>query len=56
MVLKADEKMDRQAIEKYILKTYDSIAEYPWHTAPRYAVYRHEDNRKRFTYAEFKLE
>ncbi|MBE6913210.1 MAG: MmcQ/YjbR family DNA-binding protein [Ruminococcaceae bacterium] len=40
--------MTRQEIEKYILKTYGSVAEYPWNTAPKYAVYRHEDNRKWF--------
>ena len=40
--------MTRQEIEKYILKTYGSVAEYPWITAPKYAVYRHEDNRKWF--------
>ena len=40
--------MTRQEIEKYILKTYGSVAEYPWITAPRYAVYRHADNRKWF--------
>ena len=40
--------MTRQEIEKYMLETYGSVAEYPWITAPKYAVYRHEDNRKWF--------
>ena len=40
--------MTRQEIEKYILKTYGSVAEYPWITAPKYAVYRHAENRKWF--------
>lgn len=40
--------MTRQEIEKYILKTYGVAPEYPWITAPKYAVYRHEENRKWF--------
>lgn len=40
--------MTRHEIEKYILKAYGSVAEYPWITAPKYAVYRHFENRKWF--------
>lgn len=40
--------MNREAIEKHILKSYGSNPEYPWMSAPGYAVYRHGDNKKWF--------
>ncbi len=43
-----DTIMRRIDIEKYILNTYGSMAEYPWFKWPNYAVYRHNDNKKWF--------
>ena len=40
--------MTRAEIEKYIAETYGATPEYPWLSAPRYAVYRHGNNRKWF--------
>ena len=40
--------MDRQELDEYLQKTYSTAAEYPWKTAPSYAVYRHADNKKWF--------
>lgn len=40
--------MDRAALNSYIAQTYAVAAEYPWMKYPRYAVYRHQSNRKWF--------
>ena len=40
--------MNRESIEKHMLKTYGCSPEYPWMSAPGYAVYRHGDNKKWF--------
>ncbi|MBQ3151775.1 MAG: MmcQ/YjbR family DNA-binding protein [Clostridia bacterium] len=40
--------MNREQLIKYIAQTYGSDAEYPWASAPRYAVFRHANNRKWF--------
>ena len=40
--------MTRQELDKLIVDTYAVSAEYPWGSAPTYAVYRHENNKKWF--------
>ena len=40
--------MTRQELDKFIYDTYSVSAEYPWASAPSFAVYRHENNKKWF--------
>ena len=40
--------MNRKELEKYILDTYGVSPEYPWVTAPTFAVFRHASNQKWF--------
>lgn len=40
--------MTRESVERYILNRYKVSAEYPWFSAPGYAVYRHTENKKWF--------
>jgi len=40
--------MDRKEFIEYIFETYGVQDEYPWKSAPSYAVFRHKDNRKWF--------
>lgn len=40
--------LDRKAFNKYINETYGVTAEYPWVSAPSFAVYRHSSNKKWF--------
>lgn len=40
--------MTRQQLDSYITEKYSSLAEYPWQSAPSFAVYRHENNKKWF--------
>ena len=40
--------MTRQQLDSYITEKYSSLAEYPWASAPSFAVYRHENNKKWF--------
>ncbi len=40
--------MKRDGFEKYIEETYGANAEYLWRSAPSFAVFRHQDNRKWF--------
>lgn len=40
--------MNRKELNKYIEKAYDVKAEFPWLSAPSFAVYRHESNQKWF--------
>ena len=40
--------MDRIKFDKYITKVYGVAAEYPWVSAPSFAVYRHSNNNKWF--------
>ena len=40
--------MNRQELDKYLQETYNAEPEYPWSSAPSYAVYRHENNKKWF--------
>lgn len=40
--------MNREELIKYIAEIYSTDAEYPWASAPRYAVFRHQSNRKWF--------
>jgi len=35
-------------LQKFILETYGTIAEYPWEKYPNDMVFRHSDNRKWF--------
>lgn len=40
--------MNREELIKYIAEIYSTDAEYPWASAPKYAVFRHQSNRKWF--------
>ena len=40
--------MTRQQLSFYITEKYSASAEYPWLSAPSYAVYRHDSNKKWF--------
>ena len=40
--------MNREALDKYIENVYRVTAEFPWLSAPTFAVYRHESNQKWF--------
>ena len=40
--------MNREALDKYIKNVYRVTAEFPWLSAPTFAVYRHESNQKWF--------
>ncbi len=40
--------LDRKNLDKYISESYGAAAEFPWVSAPSYAVYRHESNQKWF--------
>lgn len=40
--------MTRQQLDSYITEKYSTSAEYPWISAPSFAVYRHENNKKWF--------
>ncbi len=40
--------MNREALDKYIKEFYDVTAEFPWLSAPTFAVYRHKSNNKWF--------
>jgi len=40
--------MNREALDKHILTTYKVAAEFPWLSAPSFAVYRHQSNNKWF--------
>ncbi len=40
--------MNREALDKHIKETYKVGAEFPWLSAPSFAVYRHQSNNKWF--------
>lgn len=40
--------MNRKDLEKYIKRVYGVVAEFPWLSAPTFAVYRHQRNQKWF--------
>ena len=40
--------MNREALDKYINNVYGVTAEFPWLSAPTFAVYRHQSNNKWF--------
>ncbi len=40
--------MNREALDKYINNVYGVTAEFPWLSAPTFAVYRHRSNQKWF--------
>ncbi len=40
--------MNRNELTEYIAEMYNTAAEYPWDSAPRYAVFRHASNKKWF--------
>lgn len=40
--------MDRKALEELITQFYGAKAEYPWSDYPRFAVFRHDSNKKWF--------
>lgn len=40
--------MNRNELIDYIAQTYNTEAEYPWVSAPGYAVFRHANNKKWF--------
>ena len=40
--------MNRQKLEKNIIKSYKVQAEYPWIKSPTFAVFRHQENKKWF--------
>ena len=40
--------MKRESLDKHIATVYNIKAEFPWMSAPTYAVYRHQRNNKWF--------
>lgn len=40
--------MNREELIKHIAEIYSTDAEYPWASAPQFAVFRHQSNRKWF--------
>ncbi len=40
--------MTREDLIEYIASVYSTNAEYPWSSAPQYAVFRHQSNQKWF--------
>lgn len=40
--------MKRKELIEHIANVYSTDAEYPWASAPKYAVFRHQSNRKWF--------
>lgn len=40
--------MNREALDKCITEAYGTVAEFPWLSAPTFAVYRHNSNNKWF--------
>lgn len=40
--------MNRECLDKHIVDVYKTEAEFPWVSAPSYAVYRHKSNNKWF--------
>ncbi len=40
--------MNREALLNFITEKYGVLPEYPWASAPSFAVYRHENNKKWF--------
>lgn len=40
--------MNKQALKKYISEVYGIDPDFPWESAPNYAVYRHYSNKKWF--------
>ena len=40
--------MNRETLDKYIKEFYGVNPEFPWISAPTYAVYRHQNNNKWF--------
>ncbi len=40
--------MNREELDKYINQVYGVSAEFPWLSAPSFAVYRHANNQKWF--------
>lgn len=40
--------LNRKNLDKYITETYGATAEFPWVSAPSFAVYRHSSNNKWF--------
>ena len=40
--------MDRQKLEQLITEKYAVEPEYPWQSAPSFAVFRHSNNKKWF--------
>lgn len=46
--IKVKAMLDRKNFDKYITETYGTTAEFPWASAPGFAVYRHDSNKKWF--------
>ena len=40
--------MNREFLDKHIKEVYGATAEFPWLSAPSFAVYRHQSNNKWF--------
>ncbi len=40
--------LNKMNFDKYITETYGATAEFPWVSAPSFAVYRHDSNKKWF--------
>ena len=40
--------MNREALDNHIKETYGVVAEFPWLSAPTFAIYRHKSNNKWF--------
>lgn len=46
--IRVGDRMNREKLEAYILKTYNIEPDYPWIKHPDYAVFRHTCNKKWF--------
>lgn len=40
--------MDRKELEKYIIKVYNTMPDFPWTKSPYHEVFRHKNNQKWF--------
>ena len=38
--------MNRQELERFITEKYNVEPEYPWQSAPSFAVFRHSNNKR----------
>lgn len=48
MLTRAEIKLHREDLKKYIAEVYDTDAEFPWIKSPNHIVFRHRSNKKWF--------